>query len=117
MSVHVFIPGLICIPHLGTSWWRDGGPANELSLPFAHSIDYHALVVEINSSRVKGFIELLRQIPPTIVEEKQRKLARARHHFLYDMSGASEDAFTMMMRELLQLKLSDQEAATRAGIV
>ena len=86
-----------------TNWWKEGGPVTEDLYPFTRSINYSELVVEVNSSRVNGFIDELRTVPPEVVEEKQRNLERVRHHFLYNPAGTSEDAFTMTLHELIRV--------------
>ena len=50
---------------------------------------------------LRGFIDRLRRIPDHVVESKQRAIERVRHLLLYDMSGGREDAFTMLLRQLL----------------
>ena len=109
------------------NWWAEGGASNDDALPFSSTIDYSRLVVAVNSSDVVGFIERLRQVasrnsrppatqpprraadprrslqvPHALVEEKQRQIERARHHLLYDVTGAREDAFSAALRELVR---------------
>jgi hypothetical protein len=38
-----------------------------------------------------------------VIEAKQRAIERVRHHLLYDPTGARPDAFSMMLRELVQV--------------
>lgn len=85
-----------------TNWWRAGGPANDDMLPFSNAINYSELVVEIPSAELGGFVERLRRIPHAVVEEKQRRIERVRHLLLFDPSGAGEDAFTMILRTLIE---------------
>ena len=85
-----------------SSWWKDGGPPNDAALPFSGRIPYHDLVVEIPSGQLKGFVNVLRRVPHHVVEEKQRRIEAVRHLLLYDPSGAREDAFTMVIRDLIE---------------
>ena len=56
-----------------------------------------------NPNQIRGFIERLRSTPPEVIEAKQRAIERVRHHLLYDPTGARPDAFSMMLRELVQV--------------
>lgn len=85
------------------SWWKPKGPSNEGINPFAAEIDHSELVVEYSHAQIRGFIERLRSVPPEVIEAKQRAIERVRHHLLYDPTGARPDAFSMMLRELVQV--------------
>lgn len=50
-----------------------------------------------------GFVERLRAVPASVVEAKQRAIEQVRHKLLYDMSGSREDAFTCMLRQVVQM--------------
>ena len=84
-----------------TNWFATNGKPNEVAWPFFEHLNYSDLVVEFPGAQVHGYIERLRRIPNTVVEEKQRHIERVRHLFLYDMEGTGEDAFTMVLRQLI----------------
>ena len=85
----------------GVNWWSHGGPALEDAYPFSDSISYRDLVVEIASSEVVGFVETLRRVPHALVEEKQRRIEAVRRLLMYDPTGSGEDAFTMVLKQLI----------------
>lgn len=58
----------------------------------------HALGAALNLSTVT----CPRRVPHHVVEEKQRSMERVRHLLLYDPTGAREDAFTMILRTLIE---------------
>ena len=63
-----------------------------------------ALGIELridNEGDLHGFLTRLRAIPDDIIEAKQRTIEAVRHLLLYDMFGSREDAFTMVLRQLI----------------
>ena len=101
--------------HGERNWWKPRkGPGQRSIDPFYSQINHTALGVVLQAESeadIKGFIERLRAIPDAVVEQKQRAIERVRHLLLYDMSGSREDAFTCMLREIINglSKLPDDE--------
>ena len=87
---------------VGVNWWSHNGPPLDDAFPFSDRIAYRDLVVEIPSAMVVGFVEVLRRVPHALMEEKQRRIEAVRHLLLYDPTGSGEDAFTMVLRELIR---------------
>ena len=90
-------------PARAVSWWKPKGPANAGINPFATEVDHDELVVELPRSQIRGLAQRLREVPADVIERKQRAIEAVRHLFLYDASGARLDAFSMMLRELMQV--------------
>ena len=93
------------------NWWkiRKGPPQKNIN-PFSSQIDHSQLVVELpveSVDQIKGFLRRLDAVPDAVVVAKQRAIEKVRHLLLYDMSGGREDAFTCMLRELLQVLPDD----------
>lgn len=95
--------GRAAAPPRTVSWWKPKGPANAGINPFAAEVDHDELVVELPRSQIRGFAQRLREVPADVIEAKQRAIEAARHLFLYDVSGAHTDAFSMMLCELMRL--------------
>ena len=94
------------VPH-ERNWWKPHkGPGQRSIDPFHAMINYTELGVEVpveHESDLRGFIRRLRDIPDDVVEAKQRAIERVRHLLLFDVSGTREDAFTMLLRQLIPM--------------
>eukprot|EP00927_Polykrikos_kofoidii_P014854 TRINITY_DN16564_c0_g1_i1.p1 TRINITY_DN16564_c0_g1~~TRINITY_DN16564_c0_g1_i1.p1 ORF type:complete len:867 (+),score=74.10 TRINITY_DN16564_c0_g1_i1:122-2602(+) len=86
----------------GRSWWRPGGSALLNSLPFPEVIDWDALAVVVPYEEVRAgrFLDGIFRLSPEDVMQKQRYLESVRTKLLYDYSGSSLDAFSVLIDTL-----------------
>ena len=70
-------------------------------------VPYSSFVLELTSDTFeKGtFLNVLAEVPSSTIVEKQQILRSVRHHFVYDLSGRTQDAFSSFLH---QVKLGTQ---------
>eukprot|EP01012_Entosiphon_sulcatum_P037979 TRINITY_DN4899_c0_g3_i3.p1 TRINITY_DN4899_c0_g3~~TRINITY_DN4899_c0_g3_i3.p1 ORF type:complete len:513 (+),score=44.78 TRINITY_DN4899_c0_g3_i3:257-1795(+) len=79
----------------GATWWQ--------SLPFPDVIDYTKLVITIpwRTYCLKTFMQALADIPEEEITRREQGLARASQLLSYDPTGETVDAFSLVLRAVL----------------